>query len=176
MYSPLTIGLDFDESLFDINKGWLDALERATGHKTEWHLIRNWDFSPAIPRELLPTLWEVRTPAIYQDATPAVGARAAVNNLAAKGHRLVCITSDTGAFARVKCELLRRHFPAVRHLIIAKDKWAQGIDLLLDDYPGAVPSILLNKPWNEAVPLEGCQLRAYHWGEVPSLVREFGGL
>ncbi len=175
--SKLVIGLDFDETLFNTNLAWLGAFARATGHLTDWDLIQTWKFDPAIPGHLLPALFAARTPDLYlsREVCPAVGARSAVKQLYERGHVLVCVTHDSRPFVEVKRYLLGQWFPWAEHLVLAKDKWSQRLDLLVDDCAESIPSILMHRPWNASAVLENCQLRAYNWSEVPSLVREFGG-
>lgn len=168
------IGLDFDEVLFWTNKSWLLEFERRTGYKAEWDAIKGWDFSPAVPAELLPELMACRTPAIYEMCWPAPDALDAVRELHRQGHTLVCITHDTPEFVKVKARLLRWFYPMlVGRLVVAKNKWeaVPGINLLVDDAPHNNPSILVARPWNEA---EGHKWGDRRIADLRELPRRFG--
>ena len=152
-YQRRVIGLDFDETLFWTNKSWLDVFNERTGYGARWEDIKGWDFSPAVPRELMPELMACRTPAIYNRCWPAPDALDAVRELHAQGHNLVVITHDSREFVQAKARLLRWFYPMlVGRMIIATDKWAAvpGINLLVDDGVHNNPSILVGRPWNEA--------------------------
>lgn len=147
------IGLDFDETLFWTNKSWLLAFERRTGYKADWDAIKGWDFSPAVPAELLPELMACRTPDIYELCWPAPDALDAVRELHAQGHSLVVVTHDTPEFVKVKARLLRWFYPMlVGRLVVAKNKWeaVPGMNLLVDDAEHNNPSFLVARPWNES--------------------------
>lgn len=154
-----TIALDFDETLFWTNKSWLRALKLRTGYDAKWDDIAAWDFSPAVPRELMPELMACRTPDIYEMCWPAPDALDAVRMLHAQGHKLLVISQDTREFVSVKKRLLRWFYPMLEHsLVIAKNKWeAARFDLLVDDAPHNNPSILVARPWNVA--------EAAKWGD-----------
>lgn len=159
LHARRTVALDFDETLFWTNRSWLDEFERRTGFRAKWEDIKGWDFSPAVPRELMPELMACRTPDIYEKCWPAPDALDAVRELHAQGHRLLVITQDTREFVQVKKRLLKWFYPMlVGRLVVAKHKWeAARFDLLIDDAAHNNPSFLVARPWNEA---EG-----HKWGD-----------
>ena len=158
-HAQRNIGIDFDEVLFWTNKSWLEVFKERTGYPANWDGIKNWDFSPAVPRELYPELMACRTPAIYERCWPAPDALDAVRELHAQGHFLICITYDTPEFVAVKARLLRWFYPMLAdRLVVAKNKWnAARFDLLVDDAAHNNPSYLVARPWNEA--------DAHKWGD-----------
>lgn len=164
------IGLDFDEGLFSTNVVWLNELRRHTGHAADYDQILNWNFTPAVPLELNSILLGCRTPQMYRLVRPMPGAVSAVAELAEQGHTLVCVTQDTRPFVQIKAELLRWHFPGVRYMVIAKDKWAAvpGMHALVDDAPHNNPTNIVPQPWNSPKGSASWADRQYaFWRDLP---------
>lgn len=173
MHTPV-IALDVDSVLLDALTPWLNALNETTGHRLTPRDIDRWDF-----HELFGVssseMWQHRKPEHYATCEPVAGAQEGVEALRAEGYHLVALTSDMRSFADAKAAAVRKHFPCVQDMVIAKNKRnVLQYDILIDDYARNMPDILLAQPWNVAEllkPGDDALIRV-DWPDVTFVVRE----
>jgi 5'(3')-deoxyribonucleotidase len=165
------IGIDVDGVLLDIVMPWLFQYELVSGHVLENDDIRSWDLSNWIRSDWNPRFYDLRTPDLYSIALPVAGSVLAVEELARQGHTLVAITHDGPEFVAAKRARLARYFPAIQHIVFAKDKECVRVDVLIDDAPHNVNrahgAILLDAPWNRNAHIAPHVLRVADWSDIP---------
>lgn len=158
---PPCIIIDFDETLFGVNKAWVqkynDTYHEGYPVKSAKR-VEYWSWGPEFTGDEVKQLFALRTPDLYQLYRhliwPEPGSVEAISLLEEVGYLVCVITRDKSPFAVVKQRLLQQHFPTLSDkLVIAKNKHEviSTESLLIDDYYGNEPNILLSKPHNRHV-------------------------
>lgn len=173
----MIIALDVDDVCLDLVPAWLQAYREAHAHELYPEAIAGWNLYEYVRPELVKQFYALRTPALYLGVRPVEGAQAGVRELAARGHTLVAVTSDTAEFVPVKRAVLARYFPQIRTIVFARNKRAAvKADIFVDDGLHNEPDIILDRPWNRPTSPEAVNFRrAFTWPQVVFAVDVLAG-
>jgi 5'-nucleotidase len=163
----ITIAVDVDDVCADLLSEWLRRYNLDYGDSLLPEDITAWDLHQFVKPKCNKLIYEYlrATPCLYDNIHPIQGARAAVRNMRADGHRVIFVTSCTVGTVDAKMRWLIRwgFLPKGNHqrdFIAAADKASVKADVLIDDhvanvqgYPG--PSILITRPHNLDIPVLG---------------------
>ncbi len=165
----MIIAIDIDGTLLDIHTPWLAKYNKISGDNLQPKDIKCYYFGDVVKPAYSQSIYSMRTPDLYDYATPIPGAQCAIEKLK-KDHQLVIISHDSAKFARYKADAIREYFQ-VNDIVFAKEKSCVRYDILIDDNPKNNPDILFHQPWNSyAATRVGCY-RANGWGDVVFAVK-----
>lgn len=158
-HHPLSICIDMDGVLADINTPWLDYLNKEFDENLTREDIKDWSIHQfcknATPKEVYRWLSQHCD---FGTLEPIKDAIHGMEMLRAQGHQLTIVTAcqygHTG-----KRHWLKTHLPWLdlkSQLIFAHDKQRVTGDILLDDSPGNIKSwtltgrrgVIFDQPWN----------------------------
>lgn len=182
----MTIAVDVDGVLAEQVPPVLESVREEYGVETVKEDVRTW--AEDIPDSDSNVKIEIETrleqPEFVRSMPPVEGAVDVMRRLASDGHRLVVATARDEVATEATEEWLDHHgipFDEIRH-VENGEKQTLGADVLIDDYPGNVPSfvesggvgILFEQPWNRDFddPVSGNDTfyRARDWEAVYSIV------
>lgn len=185
MGKSLTILVDVDNVLEDLNTPWVNAINKKYGTSVQPSEIIDWDitkffsglsktqvFSPLHSKEL----WDL--------LTPLENSQKIMKSLIDDGHRILIVTSAHPDTIPFKYNFLKRYFPFIpfKDVIITSHKQMVKGDILIDDAPhnlkdGEYLGILMDAPHNKEYN-ESSQaiVRVHNWDEIYSIVNNLGEL
>lgn len=168
---PLTLAVDVDEVCAGLLGEWLRRYNVDYDDNLTTDEATEWDMTKVVKPECGQDIYRFLTPDIYDHVLPISGARQAVYELLAMGHRVVYVTASRELYSAIakRAWLLRWGFlsPAnvQRDFIPANDKSLIRADMLFDDrfenvasFPGC--GVLISQPHNAKAPA---------WHRLPSL-------
>lgn len=152
----LTVLIDVDNVLEDLNNAWVKAINSKYGTSVKPSDIKTWDieryfdglsrtqvFSPLHKEEF------------WKNLQPIPNAPEYLKKLIDDGHEVVLLTSSHPDTVKYKYDFIRKHFPYIsfKDIILTSRKQMVMGDILIDDAPhnlegGVYAGVLMSSPHN----------------------------
>lgn len=178
----MVILIDMDDTIEQLLKAWLRAIEDRYGCRVCYDDVRSWDLSepyPSLTREQIYAIPD--EPGFWGTVEPIEGAADAILRLMDAGHEVYIVTATTYMSVREKMEdLLFRWFPFIswEQVIITGNKQLIKGDVLIDDgihnlEGGDYVKVLMTAPYNRGYDAEGNgMIRVNNWTEIEAVIAE----
>ena len=170
------IGIDLDDTLWDLLTPWLAKFRELTGYEIYPNDIKSWDIANYVPQEFKETLFNIMLdyPDIWNNVQPKLYAQQVLNSLLNTSDLEVFIVTATDyRVASKKFKRMFELFPELtkENLIITRRKDLINVDLMVDDNPnnlnGNFIGILFDAPHNRNIDK---YLRVKSWMNVDELI------
>lgn len=177
----LTILVDVDNVLEDLDTAWVNAVNAKYGTKVQPNKIVDWDiqrFFPTLSRTQV--FSPLHTKELWESLLPLNGSQEYLKRLIDDRHKIVIVTSAHPDTISYKYKFLSRHFPflSFKDVIIASQKQLVLGDVLIDDAPhnlegGSYKGILMNAYHNASYDAEANGfVRAKDWDAVYQIIKQ----
>lgn len=158
---PVTIKWDVDGVLLDHLTPWVQVVNAVFHTDLKPADVTRWEWGTLVgdPERVN----ALRMPELYRVMKPMPGAQAAVKCFARLGFRQVVVSHDYASHAKEKAAAIRRLFPLLNTIVFAQDKntVVRG-GILIDDYHGNKPDILIDAPYNREADWDSYGIRAFN--------------
>ncbi len=176
----MTILVDMDDTIEQLLKPWLAALNKKYGRSVAYDDIRSWNLLEAYPGLTLEQLYGVTMEkGFWKTVRPIPGAPEGLKKLVDEGHDVYIVTATPYESVREKLEdVLFRWFPFLtwKKVIIAANKQLIRGDVLIDDgvhnlENGDFIRILMTAPHNRDYDAEANgMIRVHGWEEIVDVI------
>lgn len=177
----LTILVDFDQTLNNLNEAWVAYLNERHGTAVKTDDIKCWDITKAFPTL---TPYEIFKPlleeALWERVTPLPKAYDNICKLKNDGHKVYVVTTSNPVTVPIKLQkVLFKYFPFFTYndVIITSHKQLIIGDVLVDDAPHNLEGdttyakILISAPHNRSFDEKTIDAtRAEDWDEIYELI------
>lgn len=151
MSKPIIL-VDCDDVLGDLVSYWIDRYNQDYDDRLTRHHITSWDVSAYVNcgKRIYEYLYE---PGFFRDIPIVSGAQEVLARLS-NIYRLVAVTSTPYCAVHDRAFWLRKHFPMIKELVIAKNKHCVAGNFFIDDAPHnleghSAVKILFDRPHNQ---------------------------
>lgn len=179
----LTILVDFDQTLNNLNEVWIAYLNERYGTTVKTDDVKEWDMQKAFP-SLTP--YEIYKPLfkeeLWEKVTPIPKAYDNVCKLKYDGHKVYVVTTSNPTTVPIKLnKVLFKYFPFFTYndVIITSHKQLIIGDVLIDDAPhnlegeASYKKILFSAPHNKTFNEKSIgAVRANDWDEIYKLIND----
>ena len=176
---PLTILVDVDNVLEDLNTAWVNAVNQKYGTSTKPEDIVSWRIEKYFEGLSRTQVFSpLHDPKFWESLTPLDGAQEYMQRLIKDGHKLFVVTSCHPDTIKFKHKFLAKYFPFIpfKDVIITSHKQMIKGDVLIDDAPhnfdcsdsaGNQIGLLMGAPHNRDFNALGFGLiRVESWKEI----------
>ena len=135
------IGIDMDDTTFDLGSRWRQWINETYGDNVEEKDIRGWNIHEFCPKAGSKVYEYLALPGIFTDLDPYPNAISTINKLKKEGHEIIFITSsppqagERGKDEKSSC--LKKHFKWFKreeHVRFSHNKTEEkDLDILFDD-------------------------------------------
>ena len=178
----MTILVDMDDTIEQLLKAWVRAVNEKYQQSARYEDIRSWDVSAAFPD----LTWEevygiISMPGFWKTVEPIPGAAEALQRLMRDGHDVYIVTATTYRSVPEKMDdLLFRYVPVLSwdQVIITRNKQMIRGDVLIDDgihnlEGGDYVKILMTAPHNRDYDAKANgMIRVENWDEIEAEIRK----
>ncbi len=176
----MRILVDMDDTIEQLLKAWLDAVNKKYGRSVAYDDIREWDISlpyPGLTKEQV--YGTALEPGFWKNVEPMPGAPEALKKLMDDGHEVLIVTATPYMSVPEKMEdLLFKWFPFLSwdQVIITFRKQLIKGDVLIDDgvhnlEGGDYKKILMTAPHNRNYDAEAHgMIRVHNWDEILQVI------
>ena len=176
----MTILVDMDDTIEQLLRAWLPAINRKFGRSVEYDDIKTWNMCDAYPGLSIEEIYAVTTEkGFWKTVLPMPGAPEALERLIGAGHEVYIVTATPYDAVRDKLDdVLFRWFPYLtwKQVILTANKQLVRGDVLIDDgvhnlEGGDYVRILMTAPHNRAYDAAANgMLRVNDWAEIERLI------
>lgn len=135
----LTVLVDFDQTLNNLNDAWVDYLNNRHGTTVKPDDIRDWDMTKAFPALTSEQIYApLKEEALWSNVVPLNKSYENVVKLREDGHRILVVTTSNPTTVPIKLNrVLFKYFPFFDYhdVIITSRKQLICGDVLVDDAP-----------------------------------------
>lgn len=177
----LTILVDVDNVLEDLNTAWVNAVNAKYGTSVQPEEIVDWEiqkFFPTLSRTQV--FSPLHTKELWENLVPLDGSQEYLQRLMDDGHKIVIVTSAHPDTIPYKYKFLIKYFPRLsfKDVIISSQKQLVCGDVLIDDAPhnlecGSYKGILMDAPHNSNYDAEANGfVRVKDWSAVYQAINQ----
>ncbi|MCR5137739.1 MAG: hypothetical protein K6C12_11755 [Oscillospiraceae bacterium] len=176
----MTILVDMDDTIEQLLKAWLRAVNEQYHRNTACDDVTSWDLTAAYPGLTREQIYAIPSqPGFWKTVDPIPGAAEALQRLMAAGHEVYIVTATTFDTVSEKMnDLLFRYFPFLspEQVIITSNKQMIRGDVLIDDgihnlEGGDYVKILMTAPYNRSYDAEANgMIRVNNWAEIEEVL------
>lgn len=169
----ITIAIDVDDTVSELVTNWLRIYNKDFNDNLTKEDITDWNISQFVKPEAKNIIYSyVHKPRVFRTAKPIKNALEIINKLREKAQRIIYVTANDGAGAKVPWLLKYGFMHTSEDFVVAYDKSLIRADILIDDKPENVMSfqgwgVLMTQPWNQSVDYEG---RVIDWKDLEAKI------
>jgi uncharacterized HAD superfamily protein len=163
----MRLGIDMDGVIADFTTGWMAFYNRQYGTNLTVADSKMWnDVLELTHFKDVDEFWDWASDlgghSIFWHLEPYPGAVEALRSLADAGHQIIILTTKPSFAVDDTFEWIERHRVPAAEIHILEDKWTVACAVYLDDNPGLLPRLVVERPastvcryvrpWNVPVP------------------------
>lgn len=181
----LTILVDMDDTLENLNKPWIEYLNEKYGTNVNPEDINEWNMAKAFPTLTGAQIYAPLTQGDFWDRVePLPSAYEYLFCLKYEGHKIVIVTSSCPTAVPYKLNgMLFKYFPYLNYqdVIVTSQKQLIHGDVLIDDAPhnligGNYMRILMTAPHNRSFNEKDIgAIRVNNWEEIYNIICDISG-
>lgn len=183
----LTILIDFDQTINNLNDAWVDFLNKRYGTSVKAEDIKEWDMTKAFPTLTEKEIYKpLREEALWERVVPLPKAYDNICKLKYDGHKVYVVTTSNPITVPIKLtKVLFKYFPFFTYndVIITSHRQMILGDVLVDDgqhnLVGDTPykKILFSASHNKSFDEKSVgAIRANDWDEVYEIINRISNL
>lgn len=175
MADNLTILVDVDNVLENLNTVWVQGLNKKYGTDVKTEDITDWDITKFFPglskSQVFSPLHKKQT---WDHLEVMPGSQDMIKRLINEGHKIILVTASHPQTVLYKFGFLDKHFPFIPFkdvIVTARKQMVKG-DVLIDDAPhnlegGEYKGILMDMPYNKSYDeSQKGFVRVHNWNEI----------